>query len=116
MPHAQHGEAPRHRAQWNGATRCHASGRRCPQRLINHLTQNTAMTLEQRIRAPDPKKILTMDGGGVLGVISVEIRARIEGMLRSPALMYAAKNEQDSLCRAFASARPGCLSIVRWAT
>jgi patatin-like phospholipase/acyl hydrolase len=40
------------------------------------------MTLEQRIRTPGPKKILSLDGGGILGMISVEILAGIEDMLR----------------------------------
>jgi patatin-like phospholipase/acyl hydrolase len=40
------------------------------------------MTLEQRIRAPGPKKILALDGGGILGMISVEVLAGIEDMLR----------------------------------
>ena len=33
------------------------------------------MTLEERIRTPGPKKILSLDGGGILGMISVEILA-----------------------------------------
>ncbi len=40
------------------------------------------MNLAERIRQPGPKKILTMDGGGILGMISVEILAGIEYMLR----------------------------------
>src|SRR6202521_1816039 len=40
------------------------------------------MTLEERIRTPGPKKILSLDGGGILGMISVEILAGIEDMLR----------------------------------
>ena len=41
------------------------------------------MTLAERIRKPGPKKILTMDGGGILGMISVEVLAGIEDMLRT---------------------------------
>jgi uncharacterized protein len=40
------------------------------------------MTLAERIRKPGPKKILAMDGGGIRGMISVEILAGIEDMLR----------------------------------
>jgi patatin-like phospholipase/acyl hydrolase len=40
------------------------------------------MTIAQRIRRPGPKKILALDGGGILGLMSVEILARIEDELR----------------------------------
>ena len=40
------------------------------------------MTLEERIRDPRPKKILALDGGGIRGMISVEILAGLEDMLR----------------------------------
>ena len=40
------------------------------------------MTLAERINKPGQKKILTMDGGGIRGMISVEILAGIEDMLR----------------------------------
>lgn len=36
----------------------------------------------QRISAPGPKKILTCDGGGILGLMSVEILAKLESDLR----------------------------------
>ena len=36
-----------------------------------------------RIDSPAPKKILACDGGGILGLISVEILARIEADLRA---------------------------------
>ena len=39
--------------------------------------------LEQRIAAPGPKKILACDGGGIRGLMSVEILAAIEDTLRS---------------------------------
>ena len=39
-------------------------------------------TLIKRIDALGPKKILSCDGGGILGLISVEILARIEAQLR----------------------------------
>jgi len=39
-------------------------------------------TLIKRIDSPGPKKILSCDGGGILGLISVEILARIEAQLR----------------------------------
>lgn len=38
--------------------------------------------LIKRIDSPGPKKILSCDGGGILGLISVEILARIEADLR----------------------------------
>ena len=37
----------------------------------------------QRLAAPGPKKILACDGGGILGLISVEILARLEDELRT---------------------------------
>jgi uncharacterized protein len=40
------------------------------------------MTLEERIRKPGQKKILTLDGGGIRGMISVEVLAGLEAMLR----------------------------------
>lgn len=39
-------------------------------------------TLIERIDSPAPKKILACDGGGILGLISVEILARVEADLR----------------------------------
>ena len=39
--------------------------------------------LENRIKAPGPKKILSCDGGGILGLMSVEILAKIEAELRA---------------------------------
>jgi uncharacterized protein len=41
------------------------------------------MTLEKRILKSGKKKILALDGGGILGMISVEILAGIEDMLRT---------------------------------
>jgi len=38
--------------------------------------------LRERIRAPGPKRILACDGGGILGLMSVEILAKIEQDLR----------------------------------
>jgi patatin-like phospholipase len=40
------------------------------------------MSLQQRLDAPGPKKILALDGGGILGLISVETLIRLETMLR----------------------------------
>src|SRR5262245_17676571 len=49
--------------------------------------------VEKRMKADGPKKILACDGGGILGLISVEILARIEADLRSklgkPSLVLA---------------------------
>jgi uncharacterized protein len=39
--------------------------------------------LENRITPPGPKKILACDGGGILGLMSVEILAKIEAELRT---------------------------------
>jgi patatin-like phospholipase/acyl hydrolase len=41
------------------------------------------VNLAERIRRPGRKKILAMDGGGILGMISVEILAGLEEMLRT---------------------------------
>jgi hypothetical protein len=40
------------------------------------------MTLTERITAPGPKKILTLDGGGIRGMMTVEVLAGIEKILR----------------------------------
>jgi hypothetical protein len=40
------------------------------------------MTLTEKISAPGPKHILGLDGGGIRGIITLEILARIEGILR----------------------------------
>src|SRR4030042_4223002 len=40
------------------------------------------MTLSEKIKAPGPKRILGLDGGGIRGIITLEILARIEGLLR----------------------------------
>jgi uncharacterized protein len=40
------------------------------------------MTLSEKIRAPGPKRILALDGGGIRGIITLEILARIETLLR----------------------------------
>jgi patatin-like phospholipase/acyl hydrolase len=40
------------------------------------------MTVHERIAAPGPKKILACDGGGILGLMSTEILARLEADLR----------------------------------
>jgi patatin-like phospholipase/acyl hydrolase len=40
------------------------------------------MTLSERIRAPGPKRILALDGGGIRGIITLEILAGIETLLR----------------------------------
>ncbi|MCB1792601.1 MAG: patatin-like phospholipase family protein [Gammaproteobacteria bacterium] len=49
--------------------------------------------LRERIRAAGPKKILACDGGGILGLMTVEVLAAIEDQLRartgSPALVLA---------------------------
>jgi patatin-like phospholipase/acyl hydrolase len=40
------------------------------------------MSLTDRIHSPGPKKILALDGGGIRGILTVEILARIETLLR----------------------------------
>jgi patatin-like phospholipase/acyl hydrolase len=40
------------------------------------------MTLSERIRATGPKRILALDGGGIRGIITLEILAQIESLLR----------------------------------
>lgn len=40
------------------------------------------MTLEERIKKPGQKKILTLDGGGIRGIMTVEVLAGIEETLR----------------------------------
>jgi len=40
------------------------------------------MAISDRIAAPGPKKILALDGGGIRGMITVEILAAIEDLLR----------------------------------
>lgn len=40
------------------------------------------MTFIERIKAPGPKKILALDGGGIRGMITVEVLDKIEDLLR----------------------------------
>ena len=40
------------------------------------------MSYRDRVKAPGPKKILALDGGGIRGMMTVEILAGIEEMLR----------------------------------
>ena len=40
------------------------------------------MTAADRIKSPGPKKILALDGGGIRGMITVEVLAQIESLLR----------------------------------
>lgn len=40
------------------------------------------MTLEERIARPGPKKILALDGGGIRGLMAVEVLLRLEDSLR----------------------------------
>lgn len=40
------------------------------------------MTLTERIQAPRPKKILALDGGGIRGMMTIEVLAEIERQLQ----------------------------------
>ena len=40
------------------------------------------MTYRDRVRSPGPKKLLALDGGGIRGVLSLELLAAVEEMLR----------------------------------
>ena len=40
------------------------------------------MTIEARIQTPGPKRILALDGGGIRGMIAVEVLGAIESLLR----------------------------------
>ena len=41
------------------------------------------MTVIERIQSTGPKKILALDGGGIRGMIAVEVLSAIESLLRS---------------------------------
>ena len=41
------------------------------------------MSLNEKIHAPGPKKILTLDGGGIRGMIAVEVLSKLEQLLRN---------------------------------
>ncbi|HUY40231.1 MAG TPA: patatin-like phospholipase family protein [Candidatus Dormibacteraeota bacterium] len=40
------------------------------------------MSLHDKLDAPGPKKLLALDGGGIRGIIAIEVLARIEALLR----------------------------------
>src|SRR5215204_4820544 len=40
------------------------------------------MSLADKIKRDGPKKILALDGGGIRGILTVEVLAKIENMLR----------------------------------
>jgi uncharacterized protein len=46
------------------------------------VSRRNGLTLTERIGAPGPKRILSLDGGGIRGLISLQILRRIEFLLR----------------------------------
>lgn len=79
-------------------------------------------SLLERIQSPTPKKILACDGGGILGLISVEILAKLESDLHNrldkPILVLAdwfdfvggtcmGRSSPPALRRAFSAAASG---------
>src|SRR5262245_13119704 len=48
-----------------------------------HMIKPEDTLIGKRIRSPAAKKILALDGGGILGLMSVEVLAKMEDMLRA---------------------------------
>ena len=40
------------------------------------------MSILERMQSPGPKKILTLDGGGIRGILTIEVLDEIETLLR----------------------------------
>ena len=56
----------------------------CRSRLTNLLASGTnyERKADSRIQSPGSKKILALDGGGIRGMVTVEVLAEIESQLR----------------------------------
>ena len=50
--------------------------------MANHSTRNK-VSLHERLKRRGPKKLLALDGGGIRGVLSLEILRKLENVLRA---------------------------------
>jgi len=51
-------------------------------RPSEEVERRTCITIEARIQTPGPKRMLALDGGGIRGMITVEVLGAIENLLR----------------------------------
>ena len=59
------------------------------------------MSLQQKIRSPGPKKILALDGGGIRGVLTLAVLARLEKMFaeapgKGPAFRHQTQERSET--------------------